>query len=678
MSHVGIAVCPDCGARYGAEAHLVGKSIACPACGTPFVVQPVAAAAPLATSSGMPLADDPLGVPLSPATTRVLGPAIAPQRRRLPEDMPWGLLAAGAGLCIVVSAIVIGGWFAAAALGTAASEAPDASPAEPSITESLAGVAQRLAAQIPASGLADSHLSCLAEWDRIRAEGRRLRELVAQGNTSDETMRQCGDLIREARDLVIRWHALPPMTEAERQVFRAREDEYDRDSRAGREPEERKRGLNEVGLGFVSEWNRIVFRVMDIVGLAHDPVKPANELEESYDQVCQACGDLGRQIYRVKGLADCERVAPAAEQFLASVREANDRVARISDLRPSAIKESRHKYFVRLLHDEKMLEITVEHVTSRAAAEAKGSGLSTDIAPAAPDEVSKLAARLKETLSRHTSAVVAFRAAVTQLDDAAKAALARAARESPSSRLVAVASQSAPPLSDAERVAIDEAVRRLETIPFGNSVLIQVRGGDAAARERLRREIVLRSMGGRWIAIDTSDGEVIAMNCSEEVQWFAGSLTWAKVAQIDADSRALSVIVKGQFVAGTAGQRTGSGMMIGLSANRGPESSRTGGAQPASFDDKVAVTIEDYARRFGRDNVLVLTGPAATPQQRKALEDELVRLCKTSSRSSHSNATRTVFALPFSGDVQQLADQLRSVKVREIDRQKREISIAWR
>jgi hypothetical protein len=472
------------------------------------------------------------------------------------------------------------------------------------------------------------------------------------------------------------------MTAAERQVFQAREDEYDRNARAARErdprdPASRRTGLNEVGVGFVSAWNSIVFCVMDIVSLAYEPVTPAGELDESYDQVCQSCRDLGRQFYRVRGLADCERIGPAAERGLARVREAKDRVGRINYLSPTAIEESRHKYFVRFLHDEKMLEITVEHVIASAAAEAKEPGPSGDHSPAAKDEVSKLAARLKETLNRHLSEVVTFRAALAQLNDSAKANLARSARESPSSRLVAVARPDDPPLTDAERAAIDQAVRKLEMIPFGNTVLIQLRGGDSAARERLRQEIVRHAAFGRWMVIDASDGEVIAMNCSEDVQSFGRSLTWAKGAQIDPDRRTVSVILKSPFVAGTMGERIGHGMMIGSPPARGPASVRVSGAQPGSFNDKVAATIEDYAQRFGRDNVLVLTGPAGSQQQRKALQDELVRLCNATSRTSHFNSSRTVFVMPCTGDVQQIAAQLRSVKVHEVDRQKREIAFAW-
>src|SRR4029453_18461855 len=89
------------------------QTLPCPACGTKFVVQPVARAP---DDFLPPTVDLAAGGPIVPVT-RVLDPAVYPRR-----EIPWVAISVITGLCVVVLTIVFGSWKAYQAITAAIEE----------------------------------------------------------------------------------------------------------------------------------------------------------------------------------------------------------------------------------------------------------------------------------------------------------------------------------------------------------------------------------------------------------------------------------------------------------------------------------------------------------------------------------------------------------------------------
>ena len=181
-----------------------------------------------------------------PATTRVLGPAIIPKRRWLPDDVPWGGIAIFTGICVAVIGLAIGGYYATTAIGDAIASArpaagngsattnstpasatggpgsptgpttPASSASSPlqaikSAADSAANAAKSVA-QFPASVLPDSHTSCMAERDKLVADLRQAAAGLQDPARQQQATQQCAEIIVKLQDLAIRWYLLPPMT----------------------------------------------------------------------------------------------------------------------------------------------------------------------------------------------------------------------------------------------------------------------------------------------------------------------------------------------------------------------------------------------------------------------------------------------------------------------------------
>jgi hypothetical protein len=279
-----------------------------------------------------------------PATTRVLGPAIAPKRKWLPDDMPWGGIAIFTGICVVVVALAIGGWYASTAIGDAIASArpavgkgatttnstptasaaagasspagsatPAAAVAAPlqalkSAADSAANAAKSVA-QLPASVLPDSHASCMAQRDKLAAELRQAATGLQDAARQKQATQECGEIIVKLQDLAIRWHLLPPMTDGERNEFNQRAlADFER-IRRGERPEPFKIDVqNDAALAVVFELQPVQVALGDILTFAHKPpAPPANAAEESYVQVSDACRQMCRELYSVDTPPDCER-----------------------------------------------------------------------------------------------------------------------------------------------------------------------------------------------------------------------------------------------------------------------------------------------------------------------------------------------------------------------------------
>jgi hypothetical protein len=321
-----------------------------------------------------------------------------------------------------------------------------------------------------------------------------------------------------------------------------------------------------------------------------------------------------------------------------------------------------------------MVALAAKYVVTRAVVKAAG-GLRADanLAPEVQQRLKDTAAAVKSLSDDYGVALSSFSAAGLGLEQAARSNLAEAGRNSPSSRLNSVAGPSTPALTKEEQDSIDAAVRQLENQPGTKTVLIRVHGGSAANRERTERELTFHATAQRWIAIDTSDGVVIALDYFGDLGIYRNGMTYGKLEKIDDDTRALAVVVQGQFVAGAMQRREGEGLKFGApTASAAPPSGQT------SFNDRVTASVQQFQRDFGSDKVLFVTGPKSTEAQRKALEDELQALCEPQNRAAHSGPEVTVIILPFAGDVQELANKLRSVKVLGVDAAKRGIVVAWK
>jgi hypothetical protein len=712
MSHVGVAVCPHCQARYGVSPDGVGQTLPCPGCNKTFVVRleasapAVARPTPQATPPQPRVADDLFAAMPVPATTRVLGPAIVPKRRWLPEDVPWAGIAIFIGICVAVIGLAIGGYYASTAIGdaiasarpaagkgsattnatpaSATSATPAAAVAAPlqalkSAADSAANAARNVA-QLPASVLPDTHASCLAERDKLTAELRQVAAGLQDPARQKQVTQQCAEIIIKLQDLAIRWHLLPPMTEGERNEFNQRAlADFER-IRRGERPEPLKFDFqNDAALAVLLELQPVQVVLADALTFAHKPpAPPANVADESYVQVSDACRQMCRELYAVRTLADCERIKPALAAQAALVVAAGDKLKQARDLPPTAVRDSRDEHFLKFTHDEKMIAFTAKFAAARAAIEAAG-GLNPEakLAPDVQQRLKETAAALQSLRDDCNAAVSSFAAATRDLEQSAKSNLAEAARNSPSSRLQSVAGRSDPPLSESERVAIDQAIRKIENRPGIQTVLFHIRGGTVQERQSTERDVTQLASAMRWIAVDTSDGVVIAIDYLGDLQIFQSAIISSRPEKIDNDTRAIGIRLKALFVAGTPGTRQGRGLEF---------EDRVAGTSPAtlpagasgSFNDRVTASMQQFQREFGTDKVVVVTAPKSTEAQRKALENELQTLCEPERRAGHYGPEVSVIILPFAGDVQELAGKLRSVNVTGIDAAKRGIVVAWK
>lgn len=551
--------------------------------------------------------------------------------------------------------------------------------------QAVAGVAEGVAAQLPIKVSGDTHLTCLAERDRIKEELTALRELVRQGNANDEALRKCAALVLKIDDLSIRWHLLPPMTEAERQVFNERFLTEAREDLAGnkRPAEPIKIDLaseaGETPLAVMFEMIEPLMRLSDVMrDVTAKPIAPSSPLDETYVQVCRSCRAVCRHLYRIQDAGDCDTIQSNIDGEIAAASGAIARLKGATRPNAAAVKASEEKFGERLRHEELMVEAVVKHVIARAAVKAAG-GFDQAAAAALPPEVKEqfkqLIARVKEMQASHAGAVNQLAAHVQEINAAANAQRAATARQSPSSRLAYLAGAAAPLFSDAEQSAIDQAAKDVANRPLVNVMLVYVRGGKLAARQHVERDVTRRAVVERWVAIDTAEGVVIVLDCPDRAEFVARSLPYNGNVKSDDALQAVLLPLDGPIETGAGGQRQGFGMRQSATA---AASATPDGARPRTFNDLVETTIQKYQQEFGADKVIVVTAQGGTAEQRKAFVTELAGHANASRWGTHEGKEAVLIVMHYEGDVQALADKVRTAKVKTVDPQKRIFLVAWK
>jgi hypothetical protein len=672
----------------------VGKALPCPACGVKFLVTPLPVAA------YVPPPPDPiLDAAPPPPPTRTLDPKVYPRMQWLPDDVPWGVIATIAGVVVLGIGLYIGARYAFDAVqqamparqkgsdgaGATANGQPTMPVTPPAgSAQAVVDAADKFVETI-SSGVktpklfGDTHASCLDERDKLAADVEQLgRQLQQNAGTSDLTVR-AAELVLKIDDLAIRWHALPPMTSAERQAFIDRYADRAREIMEGRQREPIR--IDATDDTAMSIWFELMLpesRLSSVIRYASSPPEPpANVLEESYESIGRTCRELCRELSTVKTASDCQRLGPLVEQQVAEVNAAVASFNAATNLTATAIKTSELKCGPRLAHEEDMLELVVKHTIAQAAFRESGRSRvdvgQLDLAPEIKQQLREMADRLNEFQASHKRAIHELSVALAQKKSAASTAEAQALQDSPSLRLAGVAAPGAPPLSDSEREAIDSAVRALEARPGTQTALVQLRGGSLEKRQLDEQRLIRQALFDRWHAIDTTDGVVLVLDFPHSVQFLGSTATYARVTQTDESQRAIALSIPGRFEAGQPGRRSGVDR-IATSAAPGA----VAGTPRRTFDEVVAETIAKFELEFGRDKLLIVTAKGGTERQRQALETEIAALVRPSRRASLSGKEALLIVLPYQGNVDEIADRIRTAKVLATDASKRGILVEFK
>jgi hypothetical protein len=88
-------------------------------------------------------------------------------------------------------------------------------------------------------------------------------------------------------------------------------------------------------------------------------------------------------------------------------------------------------------------------------------------------------------------------------------------------------------------------------------------------------------------------------------------------------------------------------------------------------------TIAEFEQEFGRERLLIVTAQGGNAQQRKALENEIADLVRPSRRAMHGRNEAMLIVLPYEGDVQDVAEQIRTAKVLDTDAALRDILVGF-
>ena len=88
-------------------------------------------------------------------------------------------------------------------------------------------------------------------------------------------------------------------------------------------------------------------------------------------------------------------------------------------------------------------------------------------------------------------------------------------------------------------------------------------------------------------------------------------------------------------------------------------------------------TIAEFEQEFGRERLLIVTAQGGNEQQRKALENEIAALVRPSRRAMHGRNEAMLIVLPYEGDVEDVAGQIRTAKVLDTDAALRDILVGF-
>jgi len=373
---------------------VAGQTLPCPACGTPFVVQPVARAPDDFLPPSVDLA---AGAPIVPAS-RVLEPVVYPH-----YDIPWALIAIGTGLCLVLGLIVFGGWQAYRAIDAVIANSPstqgelassvasdlgagavadtaDQVAADAAAVVSKAGKAIDQVAEAVTSSvkvpklLPDTHARCASERAKLRAEINGLADSIRAGTLTVDQIPRLADLTQRLGDLTIRWHLLPPMTEAERESLAGQVTP----AALNIDPDTGKANIEGAKLdptvGFlilhIGLTDMALAKVVE--AQANGSPRPANELEQRNLDACQAIREASRHLFAVRAPADLERSLPLVEMEFARLAEMAGSLSALEGLSQDDFAQGLKIYGPMLAHEQMMYSFVESHVITRYAIQEVG------------------------------------------------------------------------------------------------------------------------------------------------------------------------------------------------------------------------------------------------------------------------------------------------------------------
>jgi len=425
MTQVGVAACPKCGTRYGVHAHVAGQTLPCPACGTAFVVQPVARAPDDFLPPSVDLA---AGGPIAPAT-RVLEPVVYPHR-----DIPWALIAIGTGLCLVLGLIFFGGWQAyqtiAAVVANSSSEQsePATTAASAAATGAAADVADRVAADATAAMqgagkvidrvasavtdsievpkiLPDSHDRCADERERLQAEYLRIRDEFAARQKGD-TAKKLLDLQLRTEDLAIRWYLLPPMTDGERERLKPRLFEQMQRGFSGNpigEPDSAFDGdpsARTIAVGLNNSERSLTLAI----AMSASPPKAQGTFEQRCAELADGSREVCKQLYSVHSIDDVDRIAPRVQEEIARFKAAGSELGQLDSAAINLSDQASMQRIANLMAKISMVTIVVNHVSLRFGLAHANPSASEESRRAAEGEVVEFGKRLGLLMNEYQTA----------------------------------------------------------------------------------------------------------------------------------------------------------------------------------------------------------------------------------------------------------------------------------
>jgi hypothetical protein len=572
MSHAGMTVCPHCGAQFLVPAQAIGVQTPCLTCGRPFVIQ--VAAEPTTTAGGA----DPLGIGGSSAvglpaanplgtSAMTLRPSVYAGGQGGGSPLPWGWIAGGIGAAVVIVVIVSGVGFAVS--GTFSGPANVASPPPSSgsadspqsppsanqgglVAQAVKAAGEVVSAQLPVKVFADSHDSCLSESLKLQNEARQLSEQLGRGVAGDIVLGQARELAGKMRELAIRWHALPPMTEVEREAINKRLtarvwEELKQKEKQAAPAKQYNLLTDDTPLAAMFEIMGPADAISGVLDAARKPFPAADcPLDERYVEMIQSCGAIVRHLNSIKSAADCQRLQGAVDEEAAKVNGVLEKVLGMKHLTRADAQATERKYADQFAHEQRMAEVVMTQVLFRAGHKSGDENV--------PEHLQPLLAGLKDLYGRHYRAVHDLRAEIVKLQS-------NPPQQPPATdvaSLIAKALGSSQPRPDAEekpqtqpgpRRTFGELVaadveRYQRELGRDKVLLVTAKGGTAARRQALEDELVALIQPSRRAKLDGKDTLAIVLHYEGDVQQLADKIRAAKVLRMDAANRAIEVALQ--------------------------------------------------------------------------------------------------------------------------------------
>lgn len=549
MTHVGIAVCPACHARFAVAPHTVGLTRACPTCGNLFRVQPIAPAAPPAPFTP-PKVDLAAGAPPPPAA-RVLTPTIYPYRSWIPQGGALAAIVVGV-LIVLILVLGIGGKIAydsvMASLPITKDGAKSNGSGSKSVSRGDSGtnlvgrLAEAASALSPSNLLPDTHASCTAEREKLDEEARLLADRFReQGTPSEESGKELIDLMLRMEDLALRWHKLGPMTESERQTFLEREKTNARATfdRSGGNPS--ALGMNfDASLAAMMLLLEAEVHLGQVNDMALNPTAPpSGTAEEQYEEVCRACHRACERIFAIRGPRDVDEVQSAANREIAKINAAAEQLRPLVSSDMPAVQAAHRKYAARLQHEQGMAQLAARHVVMRYSMKEAG-GIQQDrvVDPVLAQRLGDFASSVKDLTTAMDDAVTGF--TPSGLDSAATIA---ATERQPRVFVPQVGGFGPDP--DVERAPRVAEARQSFVERFGPQGFVQIDNrGNSGEWERIQAKMQQLSQTANFASHGFDTRLVGFIHYSGDLDKLAERIDWGQVVRTDRGQRIIEVEVR--------------------------------------------------------------------------------------------------------------------------------------